>query len=287
MDACREDLLSGQLRGLGRGLAATEPPADTILVYATAPNENALDSVGSGSTNGLFAKHLLARIEEPGLTVDQLFGMVAESVSKEAAASNVRQLPYRNSALSTMFCLGSCEVPPSAESVEQINRLNAQLEELRIKFAQREEEIALLAEIRAKYAQREAEILALQNKNAERDASIGTLASRIEELQRGSAKVDATKDDVDAELMRLRGELGTIQRERERDVARLEQQNIGRERELAELRAREAEAQKLAQEVERYRRQVQELQKEKEELQRRPARMAEVPVAPRVIVPSF
>ena len=278
---------SGRLRGLGRGLAATEPPADTILIYATAPNENALDSVGASSSNGLFAKHLLARIEEPGLTVDQLFGMVAESVSKEAAQSNVRQLPYRNSALSTVFCLGSCEAPPSAESVEQINRLNAQLDDLKIKFAQREEEIALLAEVRAKYAQREAEILALQRRNAERDASIGTLTSRIQELQRNSANLGATKDDVAAELTRLRRELGTIQQERERDAARLEQQNVGRERELTELRAREAESQRLAQEVERYRRQVQELQKEKEELQRRPARMAEVPPPPRVIVPSF
>ena len=50
----------------------------------------------------VFAKHLLAYLEKPGLNIDELFRAVAESVQKEAEQQKppFRQLPYRNSQIS-------------------------------------------------------------------------------------------------------------------------------------------------------------------------------------------
>jgi hypothetical protein len=143
LDACRETLLSTRLRGLGRGLAATEPPANTILVYATAPNQNAYDSAGSRSRNGLFAKHLLLHMNKSGLSVDQLFGIVAESVQKEAQENNVYQLPYRNSAISASYCLAGCANP-----LEEINaQLQRRIEELERRQRQRVLEPSQIVEL--------------------------------------------------------------------------------------------------------------------------------------------
>jgi uncharacterized caspase-like protein len=291
LDACRENILSGKRSWLSHGLAATDPPKDTLLVYATAPNEYAYDNVGKNSPNGLFAKHLLVHMEEPGITAEQLFGIVAGSVLKEARANNLYQLPYRNSALSSTFCLAGCDSPATAKEMEQISQrnaeLNTQLEEIRAKYNQRESEIAQFAELKAKYSQSEAELLALHKKNAERDANIAKLAMRIQELQRDSESAGATAKEREPELARLRSELATIQQMRQRDAARLEQQNIGLAKELSELRARELESQKLTQEVDRYRRQVVELQKARDDLQRQPSKSADTLNRPRIIVPSF
>src|SRR5205807_8670372 len=106
---------------------------------------------------------------------------------------------YRNSALSTTFWLAGCDSQAADKELEQISllnaQLNAQLEEIKAKYTQRELEIAQFAELRAKYAQSEAEISSLQKKNAERDKNIAQLASRIQELQRDTASVGATKNE--------------------------------------------------------------------------------------------
>src|SRR5207253_2963127 len=170
------------------------------------------------------------------------------------------QLPYRNSQISKAVCLGGCDLPATPQELEQMAQLSAQLEELKTKYAAREAEIAELAELKAKLAQREAEIQTLQNRNAERGASAAKLVARIQDLEQTSANVGSTRTETDAELARLRSELTTIQQDRLRDAAKLEQQNANRAREFASLRTHETEALRLNQDVDRYRRQVQDLQ---------------------------
>src|SRR5207244_2776858 len=69
VDACRDNPFNATQASLTkRGLARIDPPLNTVLVYATAPDRPALDGEGH---NSLFAKHLLQQLPVPGAKVDE------------------------------------------------------------------------------------------------------------------------------------------------------------------------------------------------------------------------
>jgi chromosome segregation ATPase len=129
----------------------------------------------------------------------------------------------------------------------------------------------------AKYAKLAEEVGVLQTKIADRDKNIANLGSRIDQVTRDSSATGTRKSNIEAELAGLRSELDAARQERQREVARLEKQNGLLDKELAEKRAREADAQRLLEEVERYRRQVADLMRRTKPPDNRP----------KVIVPSF
>jgi tetratricopeptide (TPR) repeat protein len=84
LDACRNNPFAARLqksgrmtRSLTRGLAAVEPDAGTLLVYASRDGTVALDGEGANSP---FTEALITHLVEPGLEISLLFRKVRDSV---------------------------------------------------------------------------------------------------------------------------------------------------------------------------------------------------------------
>ncbi|HET6519662.1 MAG TPA: caspase family protein, partial [Geminicoccaceae bacterium] len=106
LDACRDNPLArGLARNMGRtrsaavgsGLARVDAGLGTLIAFATAPDEVALDGQGRHSP---FTAALLDHMPTPALEVEQMLKRVTASV---AASTDGRQLPWRNSSLTEEF----------------------------------------------------------------------------------------------------------------------------------------------------------------------------------------
>jgi len=121
LDACRVNPFSAgviagpdgrriRFRGVptANGLAPVEAPMGTLLAFSTAPNGIALDN--PGGKNSLYAKHLLANLNTPGMPIELLFKKVRIGVAEETQRV---QVPWESSSLTADFCFksdanGSC-----------------------------------------------------------------------------------------------------------------------------------------------------------------------------------
>jgi uncharacterized caspase-like protein len=81
------------------GLAPLDAPVGTLVAFSTAPNGVALD--GPVGAHSIYAKHLLANMQTPGLPVEQLFKRVRIGVAEETQRV---QVPWESSSLTTDFC---------------------------------------------------------------------------------------------------------------------------------------------------------------------------------------
>lgn len=111
LDACRNNPFSspalmaanGRLARFrsfaSKGLAEVNAPAGTLVEFATAPGEIALD--GGSAEHSLYTRSLLLNIDVPGLPVEQLFKRVRNAVAKETSG---RQIPWESSSLLGDFC---------------------------------------------------------------------------------------------------------------------------------------------------------------------------------------
>ena len=113
LDACRNNPLAGDLaRSMGvsraaatsRGLARVRSGSGTLIGYATAPDDVAADGEGRHSP---FTEALLAHVETPGLSVNDMFGEVSGAVSR---ATGGKQVPWSHSSLGR-FYLASAAAP--------------------------------------------------------------------------------------------------------------------------------------------------------------------------------
>lgn len=96
LDACRDNPYR-PVRAVTRGLAPMSQQArkgSGLIVFSTSPGDVAEDR--SKTPNSLFTAELLKVIEEPGLTLDQVFTKVTRRVN---AASNGLQRPWINASL--------------------------------------------------------------------------------------------------------------------------------------------------------------------------------------------
>ena len=116
LDACRTNPLAGELaRSLGlsravaanRGLARVESTGDMLIAYATAPDDVAEDGTGDHSP---YTAALLEHLETPGLSVNDLFAQVTNSV---LAGTGGKQRPWTHASMSRVVRL----VPGSAAPV--------------------------------------------------------------------------------------------------------------------------------------------------------------------------
>ena len=93
LDACRNNPFRNL--NLSAGLAkSTRVPPGTTISYAAAAGAVALDGDGE---NGLYTKHLVREIRNPGLTASGVFEKVGSAVAQE---SNSRQYPENQSTAS-------------------------------------------------------------------------------------------------------------------------------------------------------------------------------------------
>jgi len=99
LDACRDNPFERSWRrsGSGRGLAFMNAPSGSIIAYATAPGSTASD--GSGS-NGLYTSALLRHIETPGITIEDVFKRVRQTVRD---MTDRKQTPWESTSLTGAF----------------------------------------------------------------------------------------------------------------------------------------------------------------------------------------
>lgn len=114
LDSCRVNPFAGgvivgpdgrrlKFRGVTpAGLAPLDAPVGTLVAFSTAPNGVALDS--PAGAHSVYAKHLLAHLQTPGLPVEQLFKRVRIGVAEETQRV---QVPWESSSLTTEFCFRS------------------------------------------------------------------------------------------------------------------------------------------------------------------------------------
>jgi len=97
LDACRDNPLPRSFRSGSRGLARVEGPKGTIIGFATSPGSTAADGEGD---NGLYTKHLLNNIKDPGISIEQVFKKVLQGVNEETKG---QQVPWTESSFTGDF----------------------------------------------------------------------------------------------------------------------------------------------------------------------------------------
>ncbi len=93
LDACRDNPYSTGFRSAARGLARMDAPAGSLIAYATAPGQVALDGDGDNSP---YTAALTEAMQTPNLTVERMFRRVRNQV---IAATGERQVPWESSSL--------------------------------------------------------------------------------------------------------------------------------------------------------------------------------------------
>ena len=118
LDACRNNPFERRAnRSVGAaGLAQMEAPKGSLIAYATAPGRTAADGDGR---NGLYTQALLKYVQEPGLTIEQVFKNVRREVAK---ATRDGQIPWESSSMTGdfFFIPGSRPSPVISQPVASI-----------------------------------------------------------------------------------------------------------------------------------------------------------------------
>ncbi|MBY6137869.1 caspase family protein [Leisingera daeponensis] len=127
LDACRNNPFAASARSAARGLAPVDAPRGTLIAYATAPGDVALD--GSGA-NSPYTKALAGAISAGGgRTIEAVFKAARSEV---LAATQERQVPWETSSITGDFYFhtrpaaaqtGSAPAALPADSISQKYRL--------------------------------------------------------------------------------------------------------------------------------------------------------------------
>jgi hypothetical protein len=102
LDACRDNPFGSLARIEQRGLSQLDAPPGTLLAYATAPGNTAIDGDGA---NGLYTESLLREMTVPEAKVEDVFKRVRLAVRRR---SNGLQIPWESTSLEEDFWF----VPP-------------------------------------------------------------------------------------------------------------------------------------------------------------------------------
>lgn len=96
-DACRNNPFGSLSRSASRGLARVDAPAGTIIAYATAPGDVALDGTGENSPYTLALADAMAT---SGITIEDAFKRARRQV---LASTGEKQTPWESSSLTGDF----------------------------------------------------------------------------------------------------------------------------------------------------------------------------------------
>ena len=117
LDACRDNPFKSLFRTVGEegGLSSLKAPNGTFIGFAASPGKKSSDGDGS---NGLYTEAILAAINSPNKTIDQIFNSVNAQVRKR---SNGSQIPFKSSSLEADFYFSiSKNVVINTLSIEEI-----------------------------------------------------------------------------------------------------------------------------------------------------------------------
>ena len=93
LDACRDDPFAGSFRPQAKGLSQFDAPVGSLLAYATAPGNVAMDGEGN---NGLYTSNLLREFAVRGARIEDAFKRVRLNVR---LASRGQQIPWESTSL--------------------------------------------------------------------------------------------------------------------------------------------------------------------------------------------
>ena len=97
LDACRDNPFGSVARIDQKGLSQLDAPPGTLLAYATAPGNTAIDGEGA---NGLYTESLLREMTVPEAKVEDVFKRVRLAVRRR---SNGLQIPWESTSLEEDF----------------------------------------------------------------------------------------------------------------------------------------------------------------------------------------
>ena len=130
LDACRDNPLTRNLAramgtrsgAIGKGLAAQESGAGTIISYSTQPGNVALD--GLGGRNSPFAVALVKHLPSEGTSLSSILVKVRNDVM---AATAKRQVPWEHSALTNELVLAAQTrvLAPKLKEVDETSNRSA------------------------------------------------------------------------------------------------------------------------------------------------------------------
>jgi hypothetical protein len=112
LDACRDNPFPREgLRSIGgeRGLAATEAPEGTFIMFSAGDGQTALDRLSDDDPdpNSVFTRSLLTYLDEPGLPVHEMARLVRSDVRELAATVGHPQFPAIYDQFDGIFTLTS------------------------------------------------------------------------------------------------------------------------------------------------------------------------------------
>jgi uncharacterized caspase-like protein len=133
LDACRDNPFARSSRSGAGGLSQVDAPIGSLIAFATAPGSVASDG---RNANGLYTQHLLANIERPGTSIEEVFKRVRLGVRLD---SNGTQVPWESTSLEGDFYFfpaaavarNTAPVLPPPPAVEHIARAERAYELLR------------------------------------------------------------------------------------------------------------------------------------------------------------
>lgn len=96
-DACRNNPFRSFFRSPIEGLAKMSAPTGTVLIYSTSPGSVAADGAGG---NGVFVKHFVRHLKQPGLDINDILIATRKDVMKETEGA---QVPWESSSLTDNF----------------------------------------------------------------------------------------------------------------------------------------------------------------------------------------
>ncbi len=111
LDACRDNPLPKSTRSNRRGLDKMEAPIGSLILYATAPGQVALDGTGR---NGTFTKHLLRSLVAPDVHIGDLALDVRVAVMRDTGN---QQVPWSESSLTRRVYLVGSDNPDDSSVV--------------------------------------------------------------------------------------------------------------------------------------------------------------------------
>ncbi len=125
LDACRNNPFAGSSRSAARGLAPVDAPKGTLIAYATAPGDVALD--GSGRNSPYTSALTKAIASGRGRTIESVFKSARREV---LAATGDRQTPWETSSIvgdfffhsepaDTAMSSGSVQPEPVGDAIAQ------------------------------------------------------------------------------------------------------------------------------------------------------------------------
>jgi uncharacterized caspase-like protein len=244
LDACRNNPFGRDFRVEQKGLSQVDAPVGTLLAYATAPGNVAIDGEGD---NGLYTENLLREIRVPDAKVEDIFKRVRLSVRR---SSKGLQIPWESTSLEDDFYFQLPEEMRKVAEAARQQRLEAEREARRKEDeAKRRIEEERQARLRAETERRrllEEELRQKKMADAERQKRLAEAQEAVrlaeEEMRRKEAEILAALRLADAERHRKDEETRARQRAAEAELRRkLEAERAAKEKDENEKRRRQEE----------------------------------------------